>query len=181
MTRDNRYEAAFEAFLRGRGVGVVVVDEAKRTFLGPADVKSPDVVVVGPGNTRLVVDVKGRKFPGGSADKPRKVWQNWSTEEDVIGLIRWAAAFGPSYRGVFAFAYRIVPPFALPAGTADVFEFEDKTYLFRGIDVNSYRRAMKPRSRRWGTVHLPVAAFRTLVRPFTDFLAPSNVRSPALS
>jgi hypothetical protein len=170
VDRSNHYEAAFEAYLRDRRVGFVPVDEARRTLLGGADVKSLDFIVVGPDSARLVVDVKGRKFPGGKADHPRPVWQNWSTEEDVDGLARWAAHFGPAFRGVLAFVYHIGPPFALPAGTPDLFVHRDRTYLVRAVSADDYRRHARPRSRRWGTVHLPTADFRRLVRPFSDFL-----------
>ena len=66
MIRSNHYEAAFEAYLRSRGVGFVAVDEARRSLLGATDVKSLDFIIVGPESSKLVVDVKGRKFPGGS-------------------------------------------------------------------------------------------------------------------
>ena len=39
--RDNHYEAAFEVFLRGRGIPYVAVDEAKRSLLsGGGSIKS---------------------------------------------------------------------------------------------------------------------------------------------
>src|SRR5581483_6048926 len=168
MDRSNHYEAAFEAFLRDRRVGFVPVDEARRTLLGDADVKALDFIVVD--SARLVVDVKGRRFPGGPAGNPRKVWQNWAAEEDVDGLARWAAHFGPDFRGVLAFVYHIEPPFRLPADTPDLFEYRDRAYLMRAVAADDYRAAMRPRSRRWGTVHLPTAAYRRLVRPFSEFL-----------
>src|SRR5947208_7679777 len=170
MNRDNHYEAAFEAYLRERGVGFVAVDEAKRSLLGDGEVKSLDFIVVGPDTARLVVDVKGRRFPGGPAGSPRKVWQNWSTEEDVDGLARWATHFGPDFRGVLAFVYHVEPPFRLPADTPDLFAHRDRAYLMRAVGADEYRAAMRPRSRRWGTVHLPTADFRRLVRPFSHFL-----------
>lgn len=172
MDRSNHYEAAFEAYLRARGVGFVAVDEAKRSHLGDADVKSLDFIVVGPHDARLVVDVKGRRFPGGPAGQPRMVWQNWSTEGDLDGLARWAAHFGSDFRGVLAFVYRIEPPFQLPDDTPDLFEYRDSVYLMRGVEADIYRSRMRPRSRRWGTVHLPTADFRAVVRPFSDFLEP---------
>jgi len=178
MNRDNHYEAAFEAFLLARGVAFVAVDEARRTLLGGADVKSVDFIVVGPSDARLVVDVKGRRFPGGSADRPVKSWQNWSTGEDVDGLGRWAGVLGPGFRGVLAFVYQILPPFSLPPDTPDVFPFRDATYLMRGVTVGDYRAAMRPRSRRWGTVDLPAETFRRVVRPFSDFLAPGGPKIP---
>jgi hypothetical protein len=170
MNRDNHYEAAFEAFLRTRGVAVVAVDEARRSYLDDADVKSPDFLVVGPHDARLVVDVKGRKFPGGPSDKPRRVWENWSTRDDIDGLERWAARFGSDFRAVLAFVYHVLPAVCLPADTPDVFEFRDRLYLMRGVAVATYRAAMRSRSPRWRTVHLPTAAFRRVVRPFSHFL-----------
>lgn len=170
MNRDNHYEAAFEAFLRQQGVAVVAIDEARRSYLDEGAVKSPDFLVVGPTDARLVVDVKGRKFPGGSDDHPRMVWQNWSTREDIDGLQQWACRFGSGFRGVLAFVYRIRPFVELPADTPDLFEFRDCVYLMRGVSVVDYRAAMRTRSPRWGTVHLPTTAFRRLVRPFSRFL-----------
>ena len=58
MNRDNHYEAAFEAFLRGRGVAVVPIDEARRSYLDADEVKSPDFIVVGPHDARLVVETR---------------------------------------------------------------------------------------------------------------------------
>lgn len=174
MNRDNHYEAAFEAYLRATGVGFVAVDEARRTVLGDADVKSLDFIVVGPNDARLVVDVKGRRFPGGTADRPVKSWQNWAGEEDVIALERWAGVLGPGFRGVLAFVYHIVPPFALPDDTPDAFAFRDATYLMRAVAAADYRKEMRQRSPRWGTVHLSADAFRRLVRPFSEFLKPEN-------
>jgi hypothetical protein len=171
MNRDNHYEAALEAYLRERGVGFVAVDEAKRSLLADgASVKSLDFIVVGPDDAKLVVDVKGRKFPNGPADRPRKAWQNWVEQDDPDALLRWAAHLGPDFRGVLAFVYHVLPHVTLPEGTPDTFAFRGATYLMRAVDAADYRDAMTPRSRRWGTVHLPAAAFRQVVRPFAAFL-----------
>src|SRR5262249_28089407 len=132
---------------------------------------SLDFVVVGPETSKLVVDVKGRKFPGGPAGKPpRKVWQNWSTRGDVDGIAKWAGIFGQEFRGVLAFVYHIQPSVELPDGTPDLFQFRDKSYLMRGIEVEDYQRLMKPRSEKWGTVHLSVECFRSCIQPFSAFL-----------
>ena len=89
--RDNHYEAAFEAYLRSRGVPYVAVDEAKRSLLSNgASIKSLDFIVSGGvdisvcpaagGNvcsTRPItwlVDVKGRRFPSGDVQK--QYWKN---------------------------------------------------------------------------------------------------------
>jgi hypothetical protein len=172
VIRSNHYEAAFEAYLRERQVGFLAVDEAKRSILGGAAVKSLDFVVVGPDPARLVIDVKGRRFPGGTEEKPREVWQSWSTEDDVAGLRAWAERFGPDYRGILAFAYEIAPHYRVAEQTPDAFFFRGRTYLMRGIDALAYAATMAPRSRRWGPGHLPAPAFRALCRPFSYFLNP---------
>ena len=38
--------------------------------------------------------------------------------------------------------------------------------LLRAVEVNDYERHMRVRSPKWGTVALPTAAYRELVRPF---------------
>ena len=174
--RDNHYEAAFESYLRGRRAGVVAVDEARRSYLDPNEVKSPDVLVLGPANTRLVVDVKGRQFPGGKPGRLLKTWQNWVKTTDVDGLARWAGRLGDGFRGVFAFVYHILPVVTLPPDTPDLFTFRGRVYLARGVDVIDYREWMTPRSPGWGTVNLPTAAFRRVVRPFSDFLSPGLLK-----
>jgi hypothetical protein len=170
MDRNNHYERAFESYLRGHGVGVVAVDEAKRSRLDGEPIKSADFLVVGPGPAKLVVDVKGRRFPGGTAERPRPVWQSWSTQSDVDGLRMWADGFGSPFRGVFAFVYDVAAPFRIADDAPDRFAFEGRHYLIRGIDALAYAATMKPRSRRWGTVHLPAPAYRALCRPFSYFL-----------
>ena len=172
MKRDNHYEAAFEAYLRDRQVSFVAVDEAKRSQLSDVLVKSLDFIIVGVDTAKLVVDVKGRRFPGGQPDQPRKVWQNWAEHEDIDGLTRWAEHFGPDYRGILAFTYHIVAPFQVPPDTPDQFTYRDKCYLMRAINVADYKICMRERSRRWGTVHLGMVDFRRLVRPFSEFLVP---------
>jgi hypothetical protein len=180
MNRDNHYEPAFEAFLRGRGAAVVPVDETRRSYLEANEVKSPDFIVLGATEGRLVVDVKGRRFPVGSPDRPRKVWEQWTTREDVEALARWARRLGPGFRGVLAFVYELLPSVSLPPGTPDLFTHGDRVYLARGVGVEDYAEHMRTRSPSWDTVDLPADTFRRLVRPFTDFLgAPIPEEMPA--
>jgi hypothetical protein len=170
MKRDNHYEAAFEAYLRRCGVAVVPVDEARRSYLDEEEVRSPDFILVGPEDARLVVDVKGRKFPGTSGGKVVRSWQNWVEADSVEGLSRWSGRLGDGFRGILAFVYQIDASVMLPPFTPDVFAYRDDVYLARGICVRDYREHMKPRSSRWGTVDLPAADFRRIVRPFSEFL-----------
>ena len=74
--RDNHYEAAFEEYLRGRGVPYVAVDEAKRSVLSDGtSIKSLDFIVSSPHQVTWLVDVKGRRFPSGDIQK--QYWKNW--------------------------------------------------------------------------------------------------------
>jgi len=168
MDRSNHYEAAFEAYLRARRLCYIAIDETRRTLLDEnGTVKSLDFIVYGP-RSRLLVDVKGRRF-GGTVERPRRVWKNWSEEEDVIGLERWQERFGSDYRSLLVFAYHILPSVELPPDTVDLFEWRDRRYLLRAIPINEYKRHMKVISPRWKTVGIPAAVFRELVRPFEVF------------
>ena len=172
MKSDNHYEAAFDAYLRKQGAAVVPVVEARRSYLDAEGVKSPDFIVVGPHDAKLVVDVKGRKYPGtGKGGKARHVWHNWCEREDVVSLSRWAERFGDGFRGVLAFVYDLNLSLELPPGTPDQFVFRGRVYLMRGVLVGDYRAHMRTRSPRWGTVHLATDDFRTLVKPISHFLA----------
>lgn len=166
MKRSNQYEAAFEAFLQWHRHCYVAVDETRRAWLGETRVKSLDFIVHGESGTRLLVDVKGRCFPTGPAGKRRRVWECWSTRDDIDGLRRWADLFGPGYLGLLVFAYRLLPPVEVPDDTADLWTWRGRRYLLRAVEVNDYHRHQRVRSPRWGTVGLPGAVFRELVRPF---------------
>ena len=88
--RDNHYEAAFEEYLRSKGVPYVAVDEAKRSLLSDgASIKSLDFIVSGKANVSSwpvsvswLIDVKGRRFPSGDVQK--QYWKNWSTRDDLL-------------------------------------------------------------------------------------------------
>jgi hypothetical protein len=175
MDRGNHYEAAFEAYLQWRRLGYVAVNETRRAVVGDAPLKSLDFIVLGPDGARLVVDVKGRRFPLGKPDKPRRVWECWSTREDVDGLQRWAELSGPGYTGVLVFAYHVLRSVELPDDVEDLWTWRGRRYLLRAVTAADYRLHMRVRSPKWGTVALPTAAFRSLVRPLHHFLrcAPS--------
>jgi hypothetical protein len=139
-------------------------------------VKSPDFIVVAPLDAKLVVDVKGRKFPGtGAGGKPRNIWHNWCEREDVESLARWADRLGGGFRGVLAFVYDLALHIDLPADTPDLFVFRGHVYLLRGVLVTDYREHMRTRSPRWGTVHLLSDDFRSLIKPFSHFLTPATI------
>jgi hypothetical protein len=169
MDRSNHYEAAFEAYLQWHRLCYVAVDESRRAMLGETRVKSLDFIVYGDGGAKLLVDVKGRRFPTGSAGRQRRVWECWSTQEDIDGLERWAELFGPGYQGLLVFAYQVLPAVALPDDVEDLWTWRGRRYLLRAVPAADYRRHMRVRSPRWGTVSLPGAVFRELVRPLHHY------------
>lgn len=166
MDRGNHYESAFAAYLQGHRLCYVAVNETRRPLLGDAPVKSLDFIVFGDNGSRLVVDVKGRRFPAGRGDRRRRVWECWSTREDIDGLRRWVDLWGPPYQGLLVFAYHVLPSVELPAEAEDVWTWRGRRYLLRAVEVEEYRRSMRVRSPKWGTVTLPQAVYRELVRPF---------------
>jgi hypothetical protein len=166
MDRSNPYENAFEAYIKAHGLCYVAVDETRRACLGDTSVKNLDFIVLGTGGARLLVDVKGRQFPGGPPERPRYTWESWSTQEDVAGLESWTTLFGASYLALFVFMYRILPAVSLREEPADLWEYRGEKYLLRAITLEEYRAHMRVRSPKWGTVGLPNATFRGLARPF---------------
>lgn len=181
MKPDNRYETAFADHLRGLGVPFVPISEIRRSRFGELSVKSADFLVLPESGRKLVVDVKGRRYPSGSARSPRKVWENWATAEDLEGLGRWSHQLGPNFCGVIVFVYQIVPPFYLSPNTPDQFDYQGETFLLRGADVAEYRLLAKVRSPRWGTVAVSQAEFGRIVRPFSEFFSTETAADPQTS
>jgi hypothetical protein len=172
MDRSNHYEAAFEAYLQRHRLCYVAVDETRRAVLGELRVKSLDFIVHAEGGARLLVDVKGRRFPTGPEHRQRRVWECWSTREDVSGLERWTGLFGPGYQGLLVFAYHLLPGVIVSPQTEDLWTWRGRRYLLRAVPAEEYRRHMRMRSPKWGTVSLPGAVFRELAQPFQAFTRP---------
>lgn len=174
MDRANHYEAAIEAYLQWHRLCYVAVDETRRAFLGDAPVKNLDFIVCSE-QAHLLVDVKGRRFPAGSPDRPRRVWECWTRHEDIDGLLRWQALFGPDYVSLLLFTYLLAPEKPLPEAEAewreekDLWTWRGRRYLLRAITVEDYQQHMRTRSPKWETVALPGAVFRALARPFHEF------------
>jgi len=164
--RENHYEAAFEEFLRSRQVAYVAVDEAKRSVLADASVKSLDFIVSPAGGTNWLVDVKGRLFPSGAE---RQYWKNWSTRDDLVSLARWEKLFGERFQALFVFAYNIRGDRA-PLAAEELFSFRDRLYGFVAIRLDQYACYARPISPRWDTWAMPVKQFRQLARPLASLL-----------
>jgi hypothetical protein len=168
MDRSNHYEAAFEAYLQWHKLCYVGIDETRRAFLGDRPVKSLDFIVLTESGSRLLIDVKGRRY-GGSKDKPRKVWECWSTLEDIDGLGRWIDLFGGDYQGLLVFMHEVDSFADFADGTGEVWTWRGRRYILRAVSLEEYRAHMRTRSQRWATVHLPTRVFRELARPFHDY------------
>ena len=171
--RDNHYEAAFEEYLRGRGVPYVAVDEAKRSVLSDgASIKSLDFIVSSPGGMTWLVDVKGRRFPSG--DQTTQYWKNWSTRDDLAGLGQWEGLFGEGFCGLFVFAYDILGDRA-PLPREQLFEHRGNLYGFLAVRLSDYATYAHPISPSWDTVAMPTAEFRRLARPLDELLGLEGV------
>ncbi len=162
--RKIHYEAAFEAFLRERGVPYVAVDEAKKALFASAKLKSFDFVVYSKAGRNLLVDVKGRQLRNRAA---RRGFETWATEGDVTDLIQWEQVFGEGFQAVLAFVYWIDPPLAAEPG---MFEHRERWYLLMGVELREYRDHMRRRSAKWETVCLSAEDFRCLARPLEQWL-----------
>jgi hypothetical protein len=173
MDRSNHYEAAFEAYLQWHRLCYVAVDETRRAQLGDIKVKNLDFIVYGSSGARLLVDVKGRRFPTGSPGRERRVWECWSTQDDVDGLERWTELFGPGYIALLVFTYELSSEEPLPDPAEDLWTWRGRRYLLRAVPAEGYRLHMRVRSPRWRTVTLPRLAFQGLARPFHYFTNPA--------
>jgi hypothetical protein len=167
MTRRHiHYEAAFEDYLRSRGVPYVPVDEAKRVIFGGEKVKSFDFLVY-PGDERhWIVDVKGRQFPYISEQGARRYWENWVTKEDLEGLAEWETVFGRDFEARLVFAYLLEgPPDRWPAFRPHMFWGD--SYAFYSVGLADYRARCRGRSSSWDTVAVSAKAFREIATPLS--------------
>ena len=166
--RDNHYEAAFEQYLRQRGVPYVAVDEAKRSRMSDgASIKSLDFIVAGPGGRTWLVDVKGRRFPSG--DEQKQYWKNWSTTDDCRSLAQWEGLFGETFESLFVFAYDVLGQRA-PLPAARLFAFRGHLYGFVAVRLADYAAWARRISVSWDTVAMPTAEFRRLAVPVDELL-----------
>lgn len=169
MDRGNHYEAAVEAYLQWHRLGYVAVDETRRAPVGDeSDVKSLDFIVFGNRGSRLLIDVKGRQFPSGQ-DNRRRVWECWTTQDDLDGLAQWERLSGPGYQSLLLFVYHLLPEADVADRLDDLWTWRDRRYLMRAVAAADYRQHTRVRSPRWGTVTVPNKEFRRMVRPFKNF------------
>jgi hypothetical protein len=164
--RDNHYEAAFEEFLRSRQTPYVAVDEGKRSLLADASIKSLDFIVSSSRGVTWLVDVKGRRFPGGAQ---KQYWKNWSTRDDLVSMAHWQRLFGERFEALFVFAYSVLADRS-PLPADQLFEFRGVRYAFVAIRLEQYAFHARQISPRWDTVAMPAERFRELAQPMHSLL-----------
>lgn len=185
--RRHHYEAAFEQYLRTTRVPYVAVDEAKKALLPgasdfhvveagetgearPQALKSFDFVIYGEG-LNLLCEVKGRRISlpksGSGAGNGARVGrlENWVTSDDTESLARWEQLFGPGFEAAFIFVYwcDAQPPDGL---FQEIFAHRERWYAIRACRLRDYAGAMKVRSPKWRTLHVPTAVFERISHPF---------------
>lgn len=164
MRRHIHYEAAFEDYLRCRGLPYVAVDETRRALFGRVRVKSFDFLVYQTSGPNWLVDIKGRKFPYDTQGNHRR-WENWVGDEDLDGLREWEGVFGDGFRAVLLFAYLMTgPPEKWPFQSLHT--FRDRSYAFLAVTLADYKASCVQRSPSWRTSTLPTGTFRSLASSF---------------
>jgi len=175
MTRRHiHYEAAFEDFLRSRGLPYVPVDETRKTLFAGAKIKSFDFLVYRHEGPHLLVDIKGRKFPYDSRGAKR-YWENWVTREDLEDLSQWQDVFGDGFEAVLVFAYWLTGPGGATDPTETIHPYRGEYYAFLSVRVSDYVAAARRRSPKWDTVMVPTRTFRKLARSLDDWVGPSSL------
>lgn len=171
------YEVAFFEHLRRCGVVALGIDESRRSQVEGEPLKSMDYLVLSLGG-HYIVDIKGKRYPGGTPQRPRRVWENWVFQDDINGLTRWEETLGPSFTSLIVFTYRLEETVFPGLRADDLIDLNGQRYLFRAIPVTDYASRMKQRSPRWDTVDLSRDDYRALVRPLGHFLREPWDQSP---
>ena len=162
--RHIHYEAAFEDYLRSRGLPYVAVDETRKAIFAGTRVKSFDFLVYHDGGSNRLVDVKGRKFPYDTPGNSRQ-WENWVTDDDLQSLAEWERVFGEGFEAVLVFAYWLTSS-GQDAPFQSLHPFRGEYYAFLALPLAAYRSSSVCRSPKWGTVTVPTKAFRELASAF---------------
>lgn len=165
----NHYERAFEGWLIDHQIEYVRADESKRIGTYRRSVKNFDFLLYSRSGRRVIVEVKGRTFDGTDVVE-MKGFDCWVTRDDVTSLETWRRVLGPNYEAVFVFAYRVTKV-DVDFDGRDVLRCGPDKYLFLCVSVEDYRRHMKRRSPKWGTVTLSAERFRQVAVDLSSFLS----------
>ncbi len=175
----NRYESAFERFLRSRRLPFLS-NRQERRFLLPngSTLKNFDYLVTSATGQNWIIDVKGRRFPGGLHSP--KYWKNWTTRDDLAGLLRWEKILsgnGAEYqdRGAFVFAYLVVGERS-PLPEERIFVDRADRYAFFVVPLKTFIAEARFISEKWNTYEIPAKRFQELALPADVFfgVTPEN-------
>lgn len=158
----NAYERAFAAFLRGRRVACIPVEETHRPLWQDGALKNVDFIVPASSGNMLMIDVKGRRIT-----PQRSTRENWATADDVESLVHWQELFGAV--GLLVFVYDL-PDASRCGDFHDSFTHGARHYGCLAAPVDAYRRHLRVRSPKWGTVNLAKADFERVTRPISSWL-----------
>lgn len=184
--KGTHYEQAFEAYLQHLAIPYVGVDQAKKAVFAGEEIKSFDFIVYPRHGRKVLVDVKGRKYPYRSFLRGRP-GPTWTTLDDIEGLTAWENIFGSDYIATFVFAYWLVDDGqknpqsgtgaysqrhsqASSQAYSDEFTHNDRTYAFVVAELSAYSLRIRPRSQSWHTVYVPAKQFSQLAVPLKHFL-----------
>lgn len=168
MSRTNHYERAFEHFLRRRDIPHFANRQEFRNSLEDGEsLKNFDFIVSDCLGCNWIIDLKGRRFPGGQSSK--RYWKNWITSEDMSGLLQWETRLGTNFHGLLVFAY-LVEGDRAPLPENDLFLWRGRCYAFIAVDLHDYLSEARMISPRWQTYELPTKRFRAMGRSFEKFL-----------
>lgn len=162
--RHIHYEAAFEDYLRSRGIPYVPVNETRRVIFAGNKVKSFDFLVHDGGARQWIVDIKGRQFPYINEKGAKRYWENWVAREDLEGLAEWQEVFGENYEAQFVFTYQLHgQPERWPE--ARPHRYNNDYYAFLVVSQADYEQHCQRRSDKWETVSVPTPIFREIAYP----------------
>lgn len=170
--RRNLYETAFERYMRSL-MRPYLSNRQERRFQLPdgKTLKNFDDVVQRYDGRNWIVDVKGRRFPSGR--RSRRYWKNWTTRDDLAGLMRWEnilGAGGSLYydRSAFVFAYHVVGS-RTPLEPERLFRYQNERYAFFVVPVKDYMMEARLVSPKWMTFEIPTRRFREIAVPADEF------------
>lgn len=169
MTQGTHYEEAFAAALSRHGIAYTSLNQQEKALKAGVLLKSFDYIIYPQEGRRLLVDVKGRKISR-RAYEHQRLEQTWATRDDIASLEQWEALFGSDYAAILVFAYWLTgQEEPLLPFHEEVEHFQGRDYSFWLIGLRDYQREMRPRSRRWGTVYVPLRRFVQLAKPMKGY------------
>lgn len=168
QTAGTHYEKAFEAWLKDNGFKYIPIDQHKRFTYSKGNIKSFDFVFSPPGDVAYMAEIKGRKFSGKTFASFGSL-QNWATTDDVKGLDDWVKIFENKYQGLFVFVYDL-KNVDVDTDGREIFEFNNKRYVFIAVRLEDYKKCATPRSKKWQTIHLSAEYYKNCALNLTELV-----------